>query len=208
MSVNFGDFTLTTSLSGTDTLVGYRNPVTNGEIRTTLSAVRSFVTGLGNISNVWVPASQFIPRTTSGAGVDSREIILNNYDELLFDPASTEFAQALMVLPSNYATGTVNARFAWTASGATGSVVWGMQGLSLTNTSALSGSFGTAQVSTGSITANNLISINPVTAPITLAGTPAANSPILFQIYRDAPNASDTLAIDARLLGVEISYSA
>lgn len=207
MNSNFGDFTSVTSLSGSDSLVGYRTPTANGEIRTTASSLKSYINSGSVISNFWIAASEFIPRTTSGAGIDSRELGVNNYDELLFDAATTEFAQALTTMPSNYNNGSLNARFSWTANGATGSVVWGIQALSISNGSGLSNAFGSAGLSTGSITSNNILSINPATSLITLGGIPQANSPVLFQIYRDAANAQDNLSIDARLLGVEINYT-
>ena len=40
-----------------------------------------------------------------------------------------------------------------------------------------------------------------------LDGTPALNRPIQFQVYRDADAGGDTLATDARLLGVEILFN-
>jgi hypothetical protein len=45
------------------------------------------------------------------------------------------------------------------------------------------------------------------TSAVTIGGTPAANAPIQFQIYRDADAGGDTLAVDARLLGVEIIFN-
>ncbi len=40
-----------------------------------------------------------------------------------------------------------------------------------------------------------------------IAGTNAANTPTIFEIYRDATNGGDTLAVDAQLLGVEIIFN-
>jgi hypothetical protein len=42
---------------------------------------------------------------------------------------------------------------------------------------------------------------------VTIGGTPAANTPIQFTIYRDISDAADTLGVDARLLGVEILFN-
>jgi hypothetical protein len=49
--------------------------------------------------------------------------------------------------------------------------------------------------------------ISSATTFATMGGTPAANKPILFQVYRDAANAGDTYGHDARLLGVEIGFT-
>jgi hypothetical protein len=164
----------------------------------------------GGSTNVWIPASAWIPRTTTGAGIDSREQSTNkiNTDELLFDSGTDEFAQAMIVMPSNWNAGTVTAKFHWTASTGSGNVVWGLQGRAYANDDALDQAMGTAQTATDTLTATNDVDISPATSAITLGGTAAAGNPVIFQVYRDADAAGDTLGADARLLGVEISYTA
>jgi hypothetical protein len=166
--------------------------------------------GTSGSKNVWIPAAHFIPRVTNGAGVDSRELTTNNYDELLFDPGTAEYAQALVIMPSNYNNGTITARFYWTGSGATdGSddVVWGFQGVAIANDDALSVSMGTAVTVTDTVIATNDMMVSAATSAATMAGTPAANKPILVQIYRDAASGSDTYGHDARFLGIELAYT-
>jgi hypothetical protein len=166
--------------------------------------------GTSGSKNVWIPAAHFIPRVTNGAGVDSRELTTNNYDELLFDPGTAEYAQALVIMPSNYNNGTITARFYWTGSGATdGSddVVWGFQGVAIANDDALSASMGTAVTVTDTVIATNDMMVSAATSAATMAGTPAANKPILVQIYRDAASGSDTYGHDARFLGIELAYT-
>jgi hypothetical protein len=168
--------------------------------------------GTSGSKNVWIPASAWIPRTTTGAGIDSREQSTNkiNTDELLFDAGTDEFAQAMIVMPSNWNAGTVTAKFHWTGSGATdGSddVIWGLSGRAYANDDALDQAQGTAQTATDTLTAINDLDISPATSAITIAGTPASGNPIIFEVYRDANAAGDTYSHDARLLGVEISYT-
>jgi hypothetical protein len=162
-----------------------------------------------SLINYWIPAAAWIPRTTTGCGVDSRELATNftNYDELLFDPATNEFAQALHILPSNYNNSTITGRFYWTSSTGSGSVVWGLQGRAYADADSLDQAFGTAQTVTDTLITTNSMHITSATSAITIAGTPAANRPILFQIYRDAAAGGDTLASDARFLGVEILFN-
>jgi hypothetical protein len=164
----------------------------------------------GGSTNVWIPASAWIPRTTTGAGIDSREQATNkiNTDELLFDAGTDEFAQAMIVMPNNWNAGTVTAKFHWTASTSSGDVVWGLQGRAYANDDALDQAMGTAQTATDTLTATNDVDISPATSAITLGGTAASGNPVIFQVYRDADAGGDTLAADARLLGVEISYTA
>jgi hypothetical protein len=174
-----------------------------------ISGTTMTVTATGGANNLWVPSSAFIPKTTSGCGVDSRETTTNdqNFDELLFDAGSDEFADALVVMPSNYNNGTLTARFYWTAASGSGDVIWGIQGRAFANDDALDTAAGTAQTVTDTLIAANDMHVTSATSAVTIGGTPAANTPIQFSIYRDANAAGDTLAVDARLLGVEIIFN-
>jgi hypothetical protein len=164
----------------------------------------------GGSTNLWIPASAWIPRTTGGCGVDSREIgstNRQNFDELLFDAGTDEFAQALVIMPSNYNNGTITARFYWTAASGSGDVIWGLQGRAFANDDALDTAHGTAQTATDTLLAADDMHVSAATSAVTIGGTPAANVPIQFQVYRDADAVGDTLAVDARLLGVEILFN-
>jgi hypothetical protein len=159
--------------------------------------------------NLYIPASAWIPKSTAGCGVDSRETTTHDqcFDELLFDTGSDEFADALVVMPSNYNNSTVTARFYWTAASGSGGVAWGIQGRAFANDDALDTAAGTAQLVTDTLIAANDMHITSATSAVTLGGTPAANTPIQFTIYRDVSDAGDDLAVDARLLGVEILFN-
>jgi hypothetical protein len=162
--------------------------------------------------SLWIPASAWIPKTTAGCGVDSRETTTNdqNFDELLFDAGTDEFADALVVMPSNYNNSTVTARFYWTASAAgdgTDDVVWRISGLAYANDDALDTATGTPQTVTDTLLATNDMHVSAATSAVTIGGTPAANKPIQFTVSRDADAAGDTYGGDARLLGVEIVFN-
>jgi hypothetical protein len=191
---------------------------TNGHVLTVDSTTATGVKwaaaggGSGGSTNVWIPAAQWIPRTTNGCGIDSREQATGNIntDELLFDLGAIEFAQAMVVMPSNYDNGTVTARFYWTASSGTASqgVVWAIRGRAFGDNVALGQTYasgGTAILDT--YFAANQMHVSDPTAAVTISGTPAANKAVIFEAFRDASNVNDTLAADARFLGVEISYT-
>jgi hypothetical protein len=164
----------------------------------------------GGATNLWIPASAWIPRTTGGCGVDSREIGATNranVDELLFDAGTEEFAQALVVMPSNYNNSTVTARFYWTAAAGSGGVAWGLGGRAYGDDDALDQASGTRQVVTDTLITADDVHVTSATSAITIAGTPAANKAINYQISRDTDNAGDDLGVDARLLGVEIIFN-
>lgn len=161
----------------------------------------------GGATNLWIPASAWIPKTTAGCGVDSRETATNdqNFDELLFDAGTAEFADALVVMPSNYNNGTVTARFYWTAASGSGTVAFTLKGRALANDDPLDTAAGTAQSATDTLITAEDMHVSGATSAITIAGTPAANTPIQFTISRDVAN--DDLAVDARLLGVEVAFN-
>ena len=187
---------------------------TNGHVLTvdssTATGVKWAALPSGGSTNVWIPAAQWIPRTTTGCGIDSRELSTNkiNTDELLFDPATAEYAQVAIVMPSNWNAGTVTAKFHWTASTGSGAVVWGLSGRAYADNNALDQATGTAQTVTDTLLTVDYEHISSATSAITLAGSPATGQLVIFQLYRDATNGSDTLGSDARFLGLEISYTA
>jgi hypothetical protein len=177
-----------------------------------ISGTTMTVTATGGATNLWIPASAWIPKTTAGCGVDSRETTTNdqNFDELLFDAGTDEFADALVVMPSNYNNSTVTARFYWTASAAgdgTDDVVWRISGLAYANDDALDTATGTPQTVTDTLLATNDMHVSAATSAVTIGGTPAANKPIQFTVSRDADAGADTYGGDARLLGVEIIFN-
>lgn len=165
----------------------------------------------GGSSNVWIPAAQMIPRSTNGCGVNSLETATNtvNYDVLEFDPSTAEYAQFAIVLPNNWSatTQTITVKFHWTAASGSGAVVWGAQARAYPDNSALAQASGTAQTVTDTLLTVVYEHISSATPAITIGGTPANGNLIIMQVYRDATNASDTLATDAQLLGVEVTYS-
>lgn len=209
-----GDLILHDGTNGVRLAVG----ATNGHVLTVDSTAATGVKwaaasgggGSGGSTNVWIPAAQWIPRTTTGCGIDSRELTTNkiNTDELLFDAATAEYAQAMIVMPSNWNAGTVTAKFHWTASTGSGDVIWGLRARSYANDDALDQAMGTGQTATDTLTATNDLDISPATSGITIGGTVASGNPVIFEVYRDAAAGGDTLGADARLLGVEISYTA
>lgn len=152
-----------------------------------------------------VAAAAMIARTTNGAASGTAESTTNKVmtATLDFDQSTDEFAQFTIAMPKNWDEGTVTAQFYWTA-GSTGNVVWGLQGVALSDDDAIDAAFGTAQTVTDGVTAAGDLMISAETGAITIAGTPAAGDLVVFQVYRDADNGSDTLAADAKLIQVKL----
>jgi len=117
----------------------------------------------------------------------------------------------MVMMPSNYNNGNVTARFYWTASAGTASqgVVWAIRARAFGDNVALGQTYATGGANTlDTYFAANQMHVSDPTTAVAIAGTPVANKAVIFEAFRDASNVNDTLAADARLLGVEITYTA
>jgi hypothetical protein len=124
-----------------------------------------------------------------------------------FDATAVEYAQWTVVMPSDYDGGTVTAVFHWTAASGSGGVMWGLAGVAYGNDDALDAAFGTPGEASDTLITANDEHISAATPAITIIGTPAASELVQFRVYRDPTDDADTLAVDARLLGVRITFT-
>lgn len=184
--------------------------VTEGTVLSYRGYIVDNEAGYDASTNVFVDASRMFPGTTSGcataATVESSSNRVN-YRVLDFDPTNRELAYFTQVMPNNWNNGSVTAKFYWTTTGTTGGVVFGIQALSLANATGIDSAFGSPQYVADTVLGANLTHITSGSDQISIAGTAAAENPIIFRISREPANASDTLSSDARLFGVEIGYS-
>ena len=128
------------------------------------------------------------------------------YDCFNFDPATTGYAQFKVKL-GDYNLGGIKAKFDWTTSGTGGGIVWGIQGMAVNDSGSFSSAWGTSQESSDTFTTGTGLHQTSGTSAITLGGSPQSNSLLCFQIYRNVYNASDTLAVNAGLLGIKLQYT-
>ena len=163
--------------------------------------------GGGSSNTRWVGAGELIPRVTSGAGIDGEELSTNkvNLDYLAFDTAADEYAQVAFAWPSGFSTFT--ATFHWTAASGSGGVVWRSSARCYADDDALDQAMGTAQSVADTLLAANDAHKSSATSAITPAGTVAAGNLCVVQVSRNTSDGSDTLAVDARLIGVLLEFS-
>jgi hypothetical protein len=161
---------------------------------------------------IWVPAVAMYPRTTSGAAAGTVETSTNRVmlRTLDFDTATQEFAQFAIQMPKSWNEGTLICQFVWShpAASTNFGVAWEIQALALANDDAADTAFGTAVTVTDTGGTANDIYITGETPALTVAGNPGPEEYVIFQVRRAPANAGDTLAVDARLHGVRIHYSA
>jgi hypothetical protein len=166
--------------------------------------------GIGK-HTVWIPAGSMTSRTTSGPVAGSVETTTNKVmiRTLDFDATTAEHAQFQIQMPKGWNEGTVSALFIWShaATATNFGVVWGIQAVAVSDDDALDVAFGSAVTVTDTGGTTNDLYRSSETGAVTIAGSPAENDVVVFQVYRDATSGSDTMTVDARLHGVALFYS-
>ena len=155
---------------------------------------------------VWVPAGAMVARTSSGAAPGTTESTTNKVmnKTLDFDTTTSEGAQFTVAFPKGWDEGTVTFIPYWTAASGSGTVIFTLAGVALSNDDAIDTAFGTSQSSTDTLLAALDIHVGPESSAITIAGTPAEGDIVYFQVTRDV---SDTLGVDAKLIGIKLIYT-
>lgn len=153
--------------------------------------------------SIWVDAASMRPRITSGAQfatIDSGSAD-NTLEVLDFDQTTSEHAQFKIAMPKSWNEGTVTFTPYWTAGAGTAAqtCIFALAGAAISNDDVLNATMGTAQSSSDALIATGDLHIGPESSAITIGGTPAELDLVIFNISRDI---SDTLAADARLIGI------
>lgn len=168
----------------------------------------------GGATSLWIPTQQWLPRITGGPAAVTQETLihLQNFRFLGFDAGTNEYAQATIVLPDNYNFTDLKARVYWSASGPLGgsnNVVWALHGRAFADSDLIDQGYGTASTVVDTVTATlpDDIMVSDEIGPFALAGTVGAHRLVQLQLFRDAANAADTYAHDAKLIGVELFYN-
>lgn len=203
---NYGVYSNLSSATGKWNI--YANGTANNYFRGNVSLGGELTGGITK-QNVWIRPADMITRTTNGAGQSTTEtttnkIMVHTFD---FDAAVNEYVQFSIRMRKGWNEGTISAFFTWSVTSGTGNVVWGIQAVALSDNDIIDAAFGTAVTVTDGVTAVGDVMQTAETSACTIAGSPAEGDWVVFQIYRDAVNASDTLTTDARLHGVTLIYS-
>jgi hypothetical protein len=156
---------------------------------------------------VYVAAGSMVPSVSNGSAALSG--VASGSDQpdiwsLDFDPTTQEFAQFALTMPKSWDEGTVTFAAVWShaATATNFGVVWQLQGYAASNDDAIATNYGTAQFSTDTGGTTNDLYVGPESSAITIAGTPAAEDTVFFRVARVPAHGSDTMAIDARLMGL------
>ena len=198
---NSGTITIT---DGTDGNINIA-PNGNGVAQVGGSAIK-----VAGKESIWVPAVAMYPNSTNGcAGI--AQVELSNGPEIRtldFDKDSDEFAQFAIAFPKSWNEGTITFQAYFTADSTnTGTVSWGLSGVSCADNDTINVAFGTQVAPTAkahSGTANDL-DVTAESGAVTIAGSPSTDEEVFFQISRDV--SEDSLTADAKLLGIKIFFT-
>lgn len=184
-------------------------PITVGSTSIAFSQLASGGGGYsGGVQSTPVLAAAMTSRTTNGPATGSTESSTNKIMlvTLDFDASTAEYAQFMFPMPRSWNEGTITAQFIWSATN-TGNVVWGIQGVAISDDDVFDAAFGTAQTVTDGVTATTDIMQSSFTSAVTIGGSPAEGDIVCFQVYRDASNGSDTCSVDAKLIGIRLNFT-
>jgi len=160
----------------------------------------------------YVPAAAWEPTITNGCSTHAKyegTADQPNITVLDFAAGADEACQYEIALGDSWDLLTVSFEVYWTSATATsGNVIWGLQGVSISNDQVFDIAYGTAQTVTDSPTVTVYeIYRSSESSAITIGNTPADGDLSFFRLYRNGANASDTMTGDARFIGAKIFFT-
>lgn len=166
---------------------------------------------LGSVGTheVYIPAGAMYGTTTDGAAYASRELATNDImvSSFNFDTTTAEKAQFNWATPANWDAGTIRFKLYWTTTGGSSAqtIDFDLAGVAFANDDAMDSAVGTAANVSDTWIADDDLHVTSYSSAITIAGSPVAGELVVFQLSRDV--ATDTLGVDAEVMGVLIEYS-
>ena len=164
---------------------------------------------VAGLETIYVPAGAMYPTTTNGCS-DLTQVELSNGPELSvldFAADADDFAQFSVIFPKSWNEGTVTFQAFFTVTGTnTGTVAWGLSGVSIADNVSNNTAFGTnvvAAAKSHSGTTNDL-DVSAVSGDVTIASA-AADTFTYFQIMRDV--SADSQTGTARLQGIKLFFT-
>jgi hypothetical protein len=160
---------------------------------------------------IWIPASALSLRTGDpGPSRAQFSISATVVDYLAYDPTSIEDAFFSFVMPKSWNVSNITARVHWFHSATTTNfaVVWNVFLIAYGDGESIAGTpFGGSGniVDTGG--SANTLYISSESSAFAIGSSPAAQNYMNGIVRRNGSDGSDTLAVDALLLGVEIYYT-
>ena len=166
---------------------------------------------------IWVPASAMIPLITHGPAINAIEMSgfqHNVVRTLDYDPDVVEFAQFDIAFPKSWDLGTVTCKLFWShaATSTNFNVSWAVDNIAITSSGSLDTNFGAGVSVNVTGGAANTLYVSAESDPqfVIRSDSSAAvyGDMVQFRVWRNAAvGTDDSLAIDARLHGIQIFYT-
>jgi hypothetical protein len=158
---------------------------------------------------IWVPASAFNLRSSNSPASGKFTASSSAFDYLAFDPGAAEDAFLNIAMPKNWDEGNISVQFYWMHPSTTTNfgVVWTAFAKAHSNDDAIDGSSFSGSgnvVDTGGTTSD--LYISPESSGFSVTGA-AENDLLNIIVRRVATDGSDSLAVDAYLIGIKIFYT-
>lgn len=157
----------------------------------------------------YFPIGAMISRVTNGGAFAQLETATNKImlDSIDFDASTIEYGQFKVRMPKSWDLGQISFSATWSHSTTTTNfkVSWGLRAVAISDNEAADAAMGTPVYSNDTGGVAGRIYTSPVSADMTVAGSPSAEDFVVYEIFRKADDATnDTLAIDARLHGITL----
>jgi hypothetical protein len=161
----------------------------------------------------FLSAAGMSPQATNGCAALATTSMATNKEDLKtlnFDKDAVEYAQTVFFfMPSDYNGGTFTAKFAWIHPATTTNfgVTWQIEAAAFVDDLTGDSAWGTAVHVDDTGGTTNDIYISAATGAVTPSGSPAAGCGMMVRISRLATDGADTLAVDANLIGIQLTYT-
>ena len=182
------------------------NPKGTGVLKSATAAVK-----IAGTETMWVPAAAMYGATTNGADAQQVETTATRPDMkvLDFDASTDEFAQFSVAFPKSWNEGTVTYQVFWTPSNTnTGNCIYLLAGVSCGDSDTIDIAYGSpVSITDAGIGTVEDQQVSGVSGAVTIAGSPAVDQQVYFQLQRDGNGGEDTFTGDARVLGIKIFFT-
>lgn len=169
---------------------------------------------------IYIPAGSLTPRTNNGCAALATAAGATNQPDIsycLFDggsPQVKQFAAFSVRMPKSWDRNPVTIAFTWRRASGTGAanVLWGARAVAVGDNDTPVQNFGaeaTVVDAASTVSASNvMLSGETGSVQIGTGSPPGTEQLVMFEVFRDRTSASDTLTVDAYLMGVTVYYTA
>ena len=211
VALDINSLSTETSIHQTNDFIPFYDANDSAANKATIATIIGSAAVIQGTHTIWVPAGAMRPTVSAGcAAITDVETTADRPDiqVLDFDGGSEEHAQFQVAFPKSWNAGTVTYRVFWTSTATdTDAVIWTLEGVSVANDATIDVAYGTGvAVTDNNISAAEDCLVSATSSAVTIASA-ADDALTFFRIWRDADAGGDTMAEDARLIGVQIFYT-